>query len=78
MTSKTPWRSGFDRLERAAGAPLGRFVQTRSFGKTATLCPRVPRPSGARPKRVPASHPAENRRSKPRRNDYVPVSGGQC
>ncbi len=42
MTSKPPWRSGFDRLERAAGAPLERLVQTRSFGKTATPSPRVP------------------------------------
>ena len=41
MTSKTLWRSGFDRLERAAGAPLGRFVQTRSFGKTVTALVHV-------------------------------------
>ncbi len=30
MTSKPLWGSGFDRLERAAGAPLERFAQTRS------------------------------------------------
>ena len=30
MTSKPLWRSGCDRLERAVGAPLERFVQTRS------------------------------------------------
>lgn len=36
MTSKPLWRSGSDRLERAAGAPLERFAQTRSSGKTVT------------------------------------------
>jgi hypothetical protein len=41
VTGKPLWKSGFDRLERAVGAPLERFVQTSTFAKTGSTLLKI-------------------------------------
>ena len=77
MTSKPLWRRGAPpaRSARAAGESPQALGADAVVRQDCHALPTGTHPSRARPKRVPASHPAENCRSMPRRNDYVQVSG---